>query len=376
MTARQRGAALVTCLTVAVVASGCSLLPDAGPKGPSGIDLTRGDYAVVYADSITREAGVATISADGALLQSASMSALGLENWAETDDAIALIGERAADMVVVTKDGTVSTGLIDYPDGTGVTATTFLSDGNLASLVNVGNTETGYANPLVIHDGSGKVLRSTPLQGYFTSIFELGDKLVATGQISHPDFEEDGSRAVVLDPTSLAIRNSWDWPENGGLDRCLPQDEAIICLETEGFKDGARTLLANHLVRIDLATGKKSELTKFRADGVEMVSSSGRIHVATRSTMNLMSADLTKVELELPLAHGDEAIETLNAGAGFIDVFVRDYNRTMTADGRADIGRIVRIDPATLNVVRQTPLQLPDQQLVGVHLIPHEVFEK
>lgn len=69
MTARQRGAALVTCLTVAVVASGCSLLPDAGPKGPSGIDLTRGDYAVVYADSITREAGVATISADGALLQ-------------------------------------------------------------------------------------------------------------------------------------------------------------------------------------------------------------------------------------------------------------------------------------------------------------------
>ena len=74
------------------------------------------------------------------------------------------------------------------------------------------------------------------------------------------------------------------------------------------------------------------------------------------------------------MATGEEAIETITVGGAFLDVFVRDYNRTTTADGRADIGRIVRIDPATLDAVRQTPLQLPDQQLVGVQVIPHEFF--
>ncbi len=374
MTGRQLGAALVTYLAVMVATGGCSLLPDSGPKGPTGIDLTRGDYTVVYADSLTREAGVATITADGAVLQSASMSALGLEHRTETEDSIVLIGERAGDMVKVSKDGAVKAGLIDYPDGTGVTATTFVSDGTIASLVNVGNTETGYSNPLVIHDVSGKVLRSTQMQGYFTSVSEVGDVLVATGQISQPDLDEDGSRTITLDPMSLAVRDSWDWPDKGGLDVCRPNGESIICLESEGFKDGARARLSNHLVRVDLTTGEKTELISLEHDGVDIVTSSNRVYVATWSTMNLMSVDLTKVELELPLARGNEAIETVTVGAGFIDVFVRDYDRTVTADGRADIGRIVRIDPTTLNAVRQTPLQLPDQQLVGVHLIPHEFF--
>lgn len=353
---------------------GCSLLPPTAPEPPSGIDLTQGAYAVIYTDSLSREAGVSTLTADGSLLSSAKMAALGLHARAETSGRIVLIGARAADMAVVERDGSVHTAQIAYPEGTGATATAFVDDEHLATLINVGNTKQGYQNPIVIHDLSGRVLRSHPLQGYFTSIITVGDKLLATGQISHPDSDEDGSRAVLLDPNSLEALSTWDWPANGGLDQCVALDRSAICLETEGFKNGARTLLANHLVRLDLASGQKSELTTFNEDGVTLLSQAGRIVVATTGTIHLLTPNLTTIERQLPLTGGKEAIETVTTGGTSLDVFVRNYDRTTTPDGRADIGHIVRLDPLTLQSVRQTPMQLPNQQLVGVHLIPSEFF--
>ena len=359
---------------VALSLVGCSLLPPAAPQPPSGIDLTKGAYAVIYTDSISREAGVSTLGADGTLVSSAKMAALGLHARAQTPDRIILIGARAADMAVVERDGSIHTAQIAYPDGTGATATTFIDDEHLATLINVGNTTEGYQNPIVIHDLSGRVLRSHPLQGYFTSIIRVGDKLLATGQISHPDSAEDGSRAVLLDPNSLEVQRTWDWPANGGLDQCVALDRSAICLETEGFKDGARTHLANHLVRLDPSTGAKAEITTFTEDCITLLNQAGRIVVATAGAIHLLAPDLTRIERHLPLTSGKEAIETLTAGGAGLDVFIRDYDRTTTADGRADIGHIVRLDPRTLQIVRQTPMQLPNQQLVGVHLIANEFF--
>ncbi|MGV1004079.1 MAG: hypothetical protein ACOYEV_04765 [Candidatus Nanopelagicales bacterium] len=370
----RRGAALAVVVTTLAFASSCSLLPHPGPKAPTGIDLTKGDYAVIYSDSLTSEAGASTIAADGSLLQSLPLTALGLRARADSNDLVVLIGERAADIVAVDRAGEIHTGAIDYPDGTGATATAILADHQLASLINVGNIGAGYSNPLVIHDLAGKPRRSLPLLGYFRSMIVIGDRLLIAGQISDPRGDEDGSRLLVVDPVSLKVSKSLDWPEEGGLDQCIAVGAGVACLETEGFADGARTRLANHLVSIDLKTGKKRGHTDLRDDGVLMTSCSGRVYVGTRSAMNLLSPDLTRVESRVPLAEGDQAIETAVCGSTFLDVFVRDYDRVLTADGRADIGRIVRLKQGTLKVLRQTPMQFPDQQLVGVHVIPNEFF--
>ena len=373
MRARQWRAAAAFGALLAL-ASGCSLLPGARPAAPSGIDLRQGAYAAFYADSLSREAGVSTVSVDGTLLASQRMSALGLEHRADSPASIVLVGERAADLVFVGHDGTVRTAELDYPDGTGATAITWLDDGNLATLVNVGSTERGYFNPLVIHDAQGKVKASARLQGYFTFVGVWGDQLVVAGERAIKGIG-DGSRVLLIDRATLSITRTLDWADAGGLQSCTLLDARLICLETGAYHDDSPPdRLANVVVSIDLATGRKSELTKLSGDGLRVATFDGRGFLASYEALSSMTNDLRGIDAMIPLAAGNERIEQVSITDAGIDVFVRDYDRVKLPDGRVDIGRIVRLDPRTLQVRRQTPLHLPDQQTVGVHLIAHEFF--
>lgn len=359
---------------ILAVASGCSLLPVAQSREVSGIDVRQGAYAAFYADSLSRDAGVSTLGVDGTVLASQRLSALGLEHRADSPAAVVLVGERAADLVFVGNDGSVRIAELDYPDGTGATAITWLKDGNLATLINVGNTDRGYMNPLVIHDAQGKVLASAKLQGYFSFVGELGDQLVVAGERGVKGIG-DGSRVLLLDRATLSISRTFEWADTGGLQSCTLLASRLVCLETGAYHDGAAPdQLANNLVAIDLATGVKSLLVTIPGDGLRVFSAGGQLYVASHGSLRRMAADLHSIKAEIPLASGNQQIEQVSTTSAGIDVFVRDYDRAKLSDGRVDIGRVVRLDFASLRVLRQTPLQLPDQQLVGVHVIAQEFF--
>lgn len=372
MMTKSRGA--VAALAAMALLTGCSQSLMGPPKAQLSIDLKAGAYVAIYADSLTREAGISTVSASGALVASQQISALGLEKRTNSDQAIALAGERAADMVIVKKDGTVSASAIDFPDGTGVTATAWVSDSELASLVNVGTSADGYKNPLVLHTTAGTVNYSLPLSGYLTTLVVTPRELVMAGQIGKAGAPEDGSRVIRVDRESKKVVATFDWPDRGGLTGCVVQRRTLWCLESAPFDDGNRTLEQNLVVSIDLDSGKKTQHAQLAEMGVGLTQASGRLLVIGKTSLGALDDVLAKKPM-LALGGGQKSIEQVVGAGGFIDVFVRDYDRTITSDGRADIGRVVRLDAKTLKVVRQTPLQLPNQQLVGVHLIAHEFFQ-
>lgn len=370
---KARGGLVAVAMASAVVLSGCSQVLWGKPKAEVSIDLLAGAYVAVYADSLARDAGIATLSSKGDVLASQKMSALGLEMRADSDKAIALIGARAADMVIVRSDGSVSASAIDFPEGTGVTATAWVSDSELASLMNIGATAEGYKNPLVLHDTAGTVSRTLPLTGYLTSLAVTPTELVVAGQIGKIGSVEDGSRVVRIDRTSLQVIATYDWPDRGGLAGCAVQQRTLWCLESAPFDDGKRELEQNLVVSIDLNSGAKTQRAQLGEAGVGITQASGRLLVVGKTSLGSLDDLLAKKPMTT-LAAGQENLEQVVGAAGFVDVFVRDYDRRTTPDGRADVGRVLRLDANTLQVTRQLRLQLPDQQLVGLHLIAHEFF--
>lgn len=356
-------------------AAGCSLLPIGSPQAPGPLDPRHGAYLVVYSDSLSREAGASVVDERGGVLASSPMQAQGLNSRADSEKAVALVGERAPDVVIVRADGAITASTIQYPDGTGVTATAWLSDTELASLINVGATDEGYSSPLVIHDTAGKVSFSLPLFGYLTTMIAVPGELIMAGQIANPEGEEDGSRVVRFDTLKRKTTATYDWPDSGGLTGCIVDARTLWCLENAPFENGKRTLEQNLLVSIDLESGEKTLHATLTEFGFGLAKVSGRVLVASTGGIGTLG-DVTAKRPMTPLATGDEKVERIIVTGDLLDVFVRNYNRTQTPDGRADVGHLTRLDPSTLQVIRQTPMQLPDQQLVGVHAIAREFFNE
>ncbi len=349
-----------------------------GPGLHGDIEPGAGAYSVYYTDMDTRRGNATTVDDDGAVIATAELTAVNLSTRIDAPTTVGLLGARSADLAFVNDDGSVDTGHLDYPEGTGVTAAAWLGDDEIASLVNVGQDGQGYSNPLVVHDRTGKTLRSLELHGYLESAILHGDELYLAGQIEASEPEGDGSRIIVVDPNEMTVLAQHDWPGTGGIQSCAMTGETLYCLESDSFHDidDYPEFAWNKLVRIDTVTWDKTLITEFSDTGVRIENLGERIYVLLEHGVALLSPDGASVVLEREFGDGEDAkAERLVASpGGQLDLYVRDFSFADRSGGRTYVGDVLRLDAATLKTTRSTPMELPGAQFVDLHAIPAELF--
>ncbi|WP_141362840.1 hypothetical protein [Glutamicibacter uratoxydans] len=357
--------------------SACSL---AGcSKGALNGDIKpgAGAYSVYYTDMDTNHGNATTVNDDGSTVATGKLKATNLSTRIDAPSTVGLLGARSADLVFVNTDGSVDTGFLDYPEGTGVTASTWLRSDEVASLVNVGQKEAGYSNPLVIHDRMGKTIRSLQLYGYMQSAIMDNGKLYLAGEISSSNPKESGSRVIVADPVEMKVLDQHDWAGTGGIQSCAAAEGLLYCLESDSFIGIEYPEFSwNKLVKIDPRTWKKTLIREFKDVGVRVVNLNGKVYALLEHRVVMLSPDGTKVASEQHFGSGEDAkVERLAAAPnGELDLYVRDFSFAARSEHRSYVGDILRIDPSSLATLRSTPMELPGEQFVDLHAIPAEFF--
>lgn len=364
---------------LALAVSGCSALGIGKPAFTGDIKPGTGAYSVYYTDMINDLGNASTVEADGALVATANLRATNLSTRIDSPSTVGMLGHRSADLVFVNNDGSVDTGYLDYPEGTGSTAAAWLETDEIASLINVGQSEQGYVNPLVVHDRTGKTLRSLKLQGYLNSAIVQGDELYVAGEIGPYDPEDEGSRIFVVDPKNMTVLDQHDWVGTGGIKSCAMASGMLYCLESDSFNNVDYPEFAwNKLVRIDPRTWEKTLIREFTDMGIRVENIGDRIYVLLEHRLALLSTDGTTIAAEREFGNGEEAkIERLEAGPeGKLDLFIRDFSFAERSGGRDYIGDIHRLAPSTLKTTRSTPMELPGEQFVDVHALAAEFLTR
>ena len=373
----RKALTVISLVGLVLAGSGCSMLGASKPTFHDDIKPGSGTYSVYYTDMDTNHGNASTVEVDGALVATAKLKATNLMTRIDSQSTVGLLGARSADLVFVNDDGSVDTGYLDYPEGTGVTAAAWLGTDEIASLINVGQAEQGYSNPLVVHDRAGKTLRSLKLHGYMQSAIVQGSELYLAGEISPPDPKDAGSRVVVVDPKSMKVIEQHDWTGTGGIQSCAMSGEMLYCLESDSFNNADYPEFAwNKLVRIDPKTWEKTLITEFKDVGIRVENIGDRIYVLLEHRVALLSVEGTKIATEREFGNGEDAkAERLEAAPdGQLDLYVRDFSFAARSGDRDYVGDIHRIDPSTLKTTRSTPMELPGEQFVDLHAIPAEFF--
>lgn len=370
---RRIGSLPVLCL--AFVLSGC--FATSGPSVPNQVSLGDGAYAVVFTDSLESAGAIQVLSSEGAGLSTTQLHAEDLLTRTDGPQGAVLLGARCADLVTINRDGTTGSGRLDFPEGTWVTASVALDDSTLLSTVNVGQEDDGYHNPIILHDAQGKVSCALSLIGYIQSITvtDHGVALAGTSLNGDPLVDEDGSVLVIVDPQEHAITAEYRWTDVAGLTQCQANDDTLWCFENEPVGDGTDPgpQGAVRLVSINLTTGSKKLVTTMGTPGIALAQAGDGRLVFTEQGVKTLDQAIAGDSGRRLVATADEIVERVTVTDGLVDVFVRDLARQPVGDG-VQIGRIVRLDPASLETLRETPLVIPDQEAVNVHVFPREFF--
>ena len=360
-----------------LAATGCSISGPSKAEFHDDIKPGTGAYSVYYTDMDTNHGNATTVTDDGSVVATAKLKAMNLSTRIDSTDTVGLLGARSADLVFVNNDGSVDTGFLDYPEGTGVTASAWLDTDELASLVNVGQNAEGYSNPLVIHDRTGKTLRSLKLYGYMQSAIMDDDKLYLAGEIASADPKDGGSRVIVTDPKNMKVIEQHDWTGTGGFQSCAMSDGMLYCLESDSFTAEEYPEFSwNKLVKIDPKTWKKTSIKDFNDVGVRVENLNGKIYVLLEHRVAVLSPDGTTIETEREFGRGEDAkAERLNlAPDGQLDLYVRDFSFADRGEGKSYVGDMHWLEPSTLETVKSTPMELPGEQFVDLHAISSDFF--
>lgn len=358
----------------AILLAGCT----AGvPQAPASIAVAPEHYAVAFTDSLESAGGIEVVDATGMVLKGEPLTAQDLQTRTTGGPGTALLGARSKDMVFVWPDGTLTTATLGYDDGTGVTASAWVDDETLISMVNVGQLEQGYSNPVVFHDAAGDVKASLDYTGYIASIMVVPDLVVLAGESldGDPMVDEDGSRVTLMGLESRSVVREYRWDDAAGLEGCGVQGSQLRCFEQPAVGDGTGNPDVRDVVTIDLESGDKQVIGSTDTLGLEIVEVAGQWLVF--STVGVQTWE--QLEAGSPLrplvGSGDEEVERVVVTGEFLDVFVRDLRR-LPVEGGVQVGSILRLEPRSLEVIHQAPVVVPDQEAVQVHVFPGAYFDQ
>ncbi|SCC28022.1 hypothetical protein [Arthrobacter sp. NIO-1057] len=357
--------------------SGCSLFGPGKAELKGDIKPGNGAYSVYYTDIDTNHGNATTVNEDGSLVATAKLNATNLFTRIDSSSTVGLFGARSADLVFINADGSVDTGFLDYPEGTGVTASTWLGSDEIASLVNVGQTADEYSNPLVIHDRSGKTLRSLQIYGFMQSAIMNDEKLYLAGEIVSADPQDSGSRVITVDPKNMSVLDQHDWRDTGGLQSCAMSEGMLFCLESDKFgQDDYPEFSWNKLVKIDPTTWEKTPIKEFKDVGVTVQNLNGKVYVLLEHRLSMISPDGKKIAAERDFGDGEDAkAERLSAAPdGELDLYVRDFSFADRGAGKNYVGDVFHLNPSTLETESRTPMELPGEQFVDLHAISADFF--